>query len=325
MSMIFETRRLAKYYPVRAGFFSRSSRFVRAVDLVNLDIRKGETVGLAGESGCGKTTLSRLLLRLETPTGGQILFKGKDIVGASNEELMMFRRQTQMVFQNPSASLNPRKKIGQIIRQPLDFHKVCKADTREQKVSELLGLVGLRPAENFIDRYPHELSGGQQQRVGIARAIATVPDCIVADEPVSSLDVSVRAQILNLLKELQGRFNISFLLVTHELAVLRSLAHRTAIMYLGQIVETGNTQDVFEKPCHPYTRALLSATPVPDPSVARSREKLILSGEVPSAIDPPEGCRFHPRCPFSKSKCSSLQPEAKEENGRLCMCHYPLS
>lgn len=309
MSSLIEVVDLKKHFPVGRSFFRRSKTTVKAVDGVNLTIKIGETLGLAGESGCGKTTLGQVILGLLTPTEGTVTFMGQNIFDLPTHEMKKIRCKMQIIFQDPFSSLNPRKTLGQIVGQPLRNFKGLVKNKIEEKILQLLEIVGLSPAEAFKSKYPHELSGGQRQRVAIARAISLDPIFVVADEPVSSLDLSIRAQILNLMKDLQNRFNLSYLFITHELGVLRSVCSRVVIMYLGKIVELGDVEDIFGRPFHPYTRALLEATPVPNPRLARKSERLILKGDVPSPINPPSGCRFHPRCPLRKQECELHEPE----------------
>lgn len=313
--------KLKKHFSVKKGILKRKEQFVKAVDDVSFEISKGENLALVGESGCGKTTTARLILRLLDPTSGSISFAGKDLFDLTEEELRLIRPQLQLVFQDPYASLNPRKTIKQILGKPFSLHTDLTKEKIEDEVLRLLEIVGLSPPTLFVDRHPHEFSGGQRQRICIARAIALNPSLVVADEPVSALDVSVRAQILNLLKDLQTRLGITYLLITHDLAVVRSVSNRVAVMYLGKLVEVGEVSELFKEPLHPYTEALLSATPIPDPEKSRSREKMILHGDVPSPIDPPPGCRFHTRCPLAMEKCRKLEPQLAGIKGGLVACH----
>ncbi|MCJ7505784.1 dipeptide ABC transporter ATP-binding protein [Candidatus Bathyarchaeota archaeon] len=313
--------KLKKHFSVKKGILKRKEQFVKAVDDVSFEISKGENLALVGESGCGKTTTARLILRLLDPTSGSISFAGKDLFDLTEEELRLIRPQLQLVFQDPYASLNPRKTIKQILGKPFSLHTDLTKEKIEDEVLRLLEIVGLSPPALFVDRHPHEFSGGQRQRICIARAIALNPSLVVADEPVSALDVSVRAQILNLLKDLQTRLGITYLLITHDLAVVRSVSNRVAVMYLGKLVEVGEVSELFKEPLHPYTEALLSATPIPDPEKSRSREKMILRGDVPSPIDPPPGCRFHTRCPLAMEKCRKLEPQLAGIKGGLVACH----
>jgi len=311
---------LTKYFPAKKGLFKRR-QFLKAVDDVSFEISKGDNLALVGESGCGKTTTARLILRILGPTAGSVYFAGKDLFNLSEEEMRLMRPQMQLVCQDPYASLNPRKTIGQILSKPFKLHTDLPKEEIEDKALHLLEIVGLSPPELFVDRHPHEFSGGQRQRICIARAIALNPSFVVADEPVSALDVSVRAQILNLLKDLQARLAATYLFITHDLAVVRSVCNRVAVMYLGKLVELGEVSTLFKAPLHPYTGALLSATPIPDPQRSRSRERLILHGDVPSPIDPPPGCRFHTRCPLAVEKCRLSEPQLTESEGRLVACH----
>ncbi len=305
---LVETKNLTKFFPVHAGFFSRAKNFVQAVVEVNLTIRAGETLGLVGESGCGKSTLGRLILRLEEPTMGQIFFEGEDIVQYDAERLRQLRRQMQIIFQDPYSSLNPRKTIGSIIGEPLVIHKIGSGKEQEDRVVNLMEVVGLRP--EHINRYPHEFSGGQRQRIGIARALALNPKLIIADEPVSALDVSIQAQVLNLLEDLQEQFHLTYLVIAHDLAVVEHISDRVAVMHLGRVAELGQAEDLYRRPKHPYTQALLSANPTPDPT--REHKRILLQGEVPSPIHPPSGCNFHTRCPYKFEPCAGEVPQFKE-------------
>jgi oligopeptide transport system ATP-binding protein len=288
------TERVGKYFPVRSGFFSRSQRLLRAVDGVSIRVRRGETVGLVGESGCGKSTLGRLILRLVEPTFGRVIYDGRDIVPLPPRDLRPLRRKMQIIFQDPYSSLNPRMTVKDIVGEALQIHNLAanKKD-EEERVAALLRKVGLRA--DVMTRYPHEFSGGQRQRIGIARALAVEPEFIVCDEPISALDVSIQAQIVNLLMDLQDELGVAFLFISHDLRVVRHVSHRVSVMYLGRIVEQGTTEQVYAAPLHPYTRALLGAVPTPDPE--KKRLRIVLEGDAPSAIDPPPGCPFHPRCP----------------------------
>ena len=309
-----------KYFPI-AGFGGAS---VRAVDGVNLEVRRGEALGLVGESGCGKSTLARLITALLPVTAGKITFDGQEITKLRGAALRRVRRKMQMIFQDPFASLDPRMTVGDIIAEPLDNYSVGSHRERAQRVQELLRLVGLNP--NFTNRYPHEFSGGQRQRIGIARALAVNPSFIVCDEAVSALDVSIAAQIINLLQDLQREFNLTYLFIAHDLAVVRHLSDRIAVMYLGKVVETAGRNDIYDHPQHPYTRALLSSIPVPDPVVERDRAPILLKGEIPSPVNPPSGCRFHPRCPIARAPgvCSEQEPplEPHGERDQLAACHF---
>jgi oligopeptide transport system ATP-binding protein len=305
---LVEVRDLRKFFPLRSHFFSRSKTYVQAVVGVNLDIRRGETLGLVGESGCGKSTLGRLILRLEEPTEGKILFEGEDILQYDAERMRQLRREMQIIFQDPYSSLNPRKTIGSIIGEPLVIHHIGAKRDREERVRKLMEVVGLRP--EHINRYPHEFSGGQRQRIGIARALALNPKLIIADEPVSALDVSIQAQVLNLLEDLQNEFHLTYLFIAHDLSVVEHISDRVAVMHLGRIAESAQSEDLYRQPKHPYTQALLSANPIPDPTLARQR--MLLQGEVPSPINPPSGCNFHTRCPHRFEPCDQEVPVIRE-------------
>ena len=308
---ILVVRNLVKHFPIGGGFLGGETALVKAVDGVSFTIRRGETLGLVGESGCGKTTTGRCILQLERPTSGEIIFEGQDLTKLSDAGLRKMRRRLQVIFQDPYSSLNPRMTVGQIIGEPLAVHGIV-ADRagRSRRVRELLGHSGLLPA--MAQRYPHELSGGQRQRVGIARALALEPSLIICDEPVSALDVSIQAQIINLLEELQAEFGLTYLFVAHDLSVVRNISDRVAVMYLGKIVEITDRKSLYKSPQHPYTKALLSAVPIPDPAVEAGRERGVLGGEVPSPLNPPAGCVFHPRCPIAVPECREGVPELRE-------------
>ncbi len=311
-SPLLEVRGLRMHFPINEGLIARRHLGdVKAVDGVDLTIQHGETMGLVGESGCGKTTMGRCILRLERPTAGEILYNGVDIASLDRKSLMSLRRRIQVIFQDPYSSLNPRMKVGSILSEPMRVHGIeADATRRAARVRELLSLCGLNP--NFADRYPHEMSGGQRQRVGIARALALEPEFIVCDEAVSALDVSIQAQIINLLEDLRDKLNLTYLFIAHDLSVVRHLCQRVAVMYLGRVVELASCDELFDNPLHPYTRALLAAVPVPDPTVEAGRKFQPLIGEVPSPINPPPGCVFHPRCPIAVSECTQIRPELRE-------------
>ncbi len=309
--VVLEVRDLVKHFDVGGGFLGGERALVKAVDGVSFSIRRGETLGLVGESGCGKTTTGRCILQLEEPTSGRIIFEGRDLTTLSPAELRAARRRMQVIFQDPYSSLNPRMTVGQIIAEPLYVHGIVPdRRAREARMKQLLGHSGLLPA--MAARYPHELSGGQRQRVGIARALAMEPSLIICDEPVSALDVSIQAQIINLLEELQAEFGLTYLFVAHDLSVVRHISDRVAVMYLGKIAEITDRKSLYEDPQHPYTKALLSAVPIPDPAVEAGRERVVLGGEVPSPLNPPAGCVFHPRCPIAIEQCRLGVPELRE-------------
>jgi oligopeptide/dipeptide ABC transporter ATP-binding protein len=308
---ILQVRNLVKHFQVGGGLFGGGAGIVKAVDGVSFEIHRGETLGLVGESGCGKTTTGRCILRLEPPTSGEVVFEGRDMSKLSDAEMRGLRRRMQVIFQDPYSSLNPRMTVGQIISEPLGVHGIVPDRTaRAARVQDLLRHAGLLPS--MARRYPHELSGGQRQRVGIARALAMEPSLIICDEPVSALDVSIQAQIINLLEELQAEFGLTYLFVAHDLSVVRHISDRVAVMYLGKIVEITDRKSLYEDPQHPYTKALLSAVPIPDPVVEGKREHVVLGGEVPSPLNPPSGCVFHPRCPIAVAECRTTVPELRE-------------
>ena len=321
--LLLEVTDLVKHFPIKSGMvIDREVARVRAVDGVSFTLREGETLGLVGESGCGKSTLCRAILQLTTPTSGSVRFAGEELVGRSRRDLRAMRRQMQMIFQDPFASLNPRKRVGQIVGDPLALHGIASGAELKRRVQDLLDRVGLN-AEHY-NRFPHEFSGGQRQRIGIARALALRPKLIVADEPVSALDVSVQAQIINLLEDVQDEFGLSYLFVAHDLGVVRHVSDRIAVMYLGKIVENSGADELYDKPIHPYTNALLSAVPIPDPKRNSARERLVLEGDVPSPIDPPSGCRFHTRCPWCTDICTSDEPDLIEHRPEhFAACHHP--
>ncbi len=318
--ILVKIRDLEVHFPIYEGLIRRQVGAVRAVDGVSLDIREGETLGLVGESGCGKTTAGRAILRLTRPTGGHVHFNGRDLATISDEEMRQMRRKVQMIFQDPYGSLNPRAMVGEIIGEPIRVHKLRPSRAAvNERVRELLDLIGLNP--DYASRYPHEFSGGQRQRIGIARALAVEPSFLVCDEPVSALDVSIQAQVINLLEDLQQKLNLTYLFIAHGLAVVKHISDRVAVMYLGKIVEFADCERLYSKPLHPYTRSLLSAAPIPDPEVERNRKRIILEGDVPSPINPPSGCRFHTRCPIAIEKCAVKEPPFEEHApGQFAAC-----
>jgi oligopeptide transport system ATP-binding protein len=309
--VLLEVRNLVKHFPVGGGLFGQRRGIVRAVDDISFAIRRGETLGLVGESGCGKTTTGRCILMLERPTSGQILFEGRDLTTLDDAGLRGIRRRIQVIFQDPYSSLNPRMTVGQIIAEPLAVHGIVPdRAARAARVRDLLTHVGLLP--QHAHRYPHELSGGQRQRVGIARALAMEPSLIICDEPVSALDVSIQAQIINLLEDLQAEFGLTYLFIAHDLSVVRHISDRVAVMYLGKIAEVAERKSLYDEPLHPYTKALLAAVPIPDPELEQRRERVVLGGEVPSPLNPPPGCVFHPRCPIAVDRCPREVPALRE-------------
>ena len=318
---LVEAKDLFKYFPIHAGLTSRHVADVRAVDGVTFTIKQGETLGLVGESGSGKTTIGRLLLRLLPATRGEINFEGQNVLAMNRGELRRLRRSMQIIFQDPFASLNPRMTVGDIVAEPLEIHGITKGKETGRRVQELLKLVGLQPYH--ANRYPHEFSGGQRQRVGVARALAVNPKFIVCDEPVSALDVSIQAQVINLLEDLQEKFGLTYLFIAHDLSVVRHISSRVAVMYVGKIVELADREALYQNPLHPYTQALLSAIPIPDPVLEKRRKRIVLTGDIPSPVNPPSGCRFHTRCPVAFDRCVAEEPPLREyEPGHFAACHW---
>ncbi len=318
---LLDVRNLVMHFPLTQGIiFQKKVGAVQAVDGVSLAVNKGETLGLVGESGCGKSTTGRAILQLYKPTSGEVIFNGQDLTKLNGGDMRKMRRHLQMIFQDPYASLNPRMTVGSIVSEPMQIHNLVPKNERNQRVQELLQTVGLNPY--FANRYPHEFSGGQRQRIGIARALAANPDFIVCDEPVSALDVSIQAQIVNLLEDLQNEFSLTYLFIAHDLSVVRHISDRIAVMYLGKIVELADRNALYEDPLHPYTKALLSAVPIPDPVIERKRERIILTGDVPSPINPPTGCHFHTRCPYVMDVCKKIDPILADQGDRhFVACH----
>jgi oligopeptide transport system ATP-binding protein len=319
--ILLEVKNLTMYFPISQGIIiQRHVGDVKAVDGLNFFIRRSETLGLVGESGCGKSTTGRAILQLYRPTAGEVLYGGNDLCKMKGEALRRMRRKMQMIFQDPYASLNPRMTVGSIIGEPMEIHNLAKGKAKQEKVQHLLEIVGLNPY--MANRYPHEFSGGQRQRIGVARALAVEPEFIVCDEPISALDVSIQAQIINLLEELQSQFHLTYLFIAHDLSVVRHISDRVAVMYLGKVVELATRDELYFSPLHPYTKALLSAVPIPDPVVESKRERIILTGDVPSPVNPPSGCHFHTRCPIAIDVCKQVDPEFKDR-GELhwVACH----
>jgi oligopeptide/dipeptide ABC transporter ATP-binding protein len=317
--VLLEVNNLKKYFPVKAGVFRKTVAHVKAVDDISFYIKEGETLGLVGESGCGKSTTGATILRLEEATAGEVKFEGKDMLSLNKKELREMRKEMQIIFQDPYASLNPRMTVADIVGEPLDIHKLTKnKKERNEKVREILDSVGL--TGEHMNRYPHEFSGGQRQRIGVARALAVDPRIIIADEPVSALDVSIQAQVINLLQDLQKEYGLTYLFIAHDLSVVKHISDRVAVMYLGKIVEIADKKELYINPLHPYTISLLSAIPIPDPTY--EKERIILEGDVPSPVNPPSGCRFHPRCPEAMDICSQVEPEFKDYgNEHFAACH----
>ncbi len=316
--ILLEVNDLVKHFPIRGGVFSRTVGNIRAVDGISFFVRKGETLGLVGESGCGKTTAGKVVLRLEEPTSGEVIFEGKNIVELGREGMRNLRREMQIIFQDPYSSLNPRMTVGNIIGEALEIHGLARGKAKEKRVKELLETVGL--TAHHMRRYPHEFSGGQRQRIGVARALAVDPKLIICDEPVSALDVSIQAQVINLMEDLQNEFNLTYLFIAHDLSVVKHISDRVAVMYLGKIVELAEKAELYRNPIHPYTQALLSAIPVPNPTY--ERERILLKGDVPSPANPPPGCRFHTRCPYVMDICKEEDPEYKDwGDEHFASCH----
>ena len=319
--VLLDVRHLKQYFPVTRGLIiQKKIADIKAVDDVSFQVHRGETLGLVGESGCGKTTTGRSILQLNDITSGEVLYEGVDLTKLKVSQMRPIRRKMQLIFQDPYASLNPRMSVGEIIGEPLVVHNLSRGRELRERVEEIMRIVGLNPY--FASRYPHEFSGGQRQRIGIARALAVEPDFIVCDEPISALDVSIQAQIINLLEELQEEFGLTYLFIAHDLSVVRHISDRVAVMYLGKLVEVASRAEIYENPLHPYTKALLSAVPIPDPAVEARRERILLTGDVPSAMRPPPGCNFHTRCPIAIDYCKQALPELREVGGNhLVACH----
>lgn len=318
--VLLKVENLKMHFPIYRGVFQRQVGAVHAVDGVSFDVQRGETLGLVGESGCGKSTTGRTILQLYKPTAGQVFFEGSDLVTLKHEEMRFMRREMQMIFQDPYASLNPRMTVGEIVGEPLIVHNVAMGKEIQERVAHLLELVGLNAG--FAGRYPHEFSGGQRQRIGVARALALQPSFIICDEPISALDVSIQAQVVNLLEELQEQFNLTYLFIAHDLSMVRHISRRVAVMYLGVFVELAKRDDLYFEPLHPYTQALLSAVPIPDPIADASRKRVILEGDVPSPVNPPSGCRFRTRCPIADEICAESRPDFREvKPGHFVACH----
>ncbi len=318
--ILLEVKNLKKYFPVRKGFFGGETQYVKAVDDISFYIRKGETLGLVGESGCGKSTTGRTIIRLYEPTAGEVIFNGAEIGMMKEKEMLPFRKKMQMIFQDPYASLNARMTVGDIIGEPLDIHGLVSAKERLEIIHDLLQKVGLAP--DHAVRYPHEFSGGQRQRIGIARALAVKPEFIICDEPISALDVSIQAQVVNMLEDLQNEMGLTYLFIAHDLSMVRHISNRVGVMYLGKLVEIADRNELYEHPAHPYTQALLTAIPIPDPDISKSRKRIILEGDVPSPLNPPSGCTFRTRCKYAMAKCAEIEPLMKEVgSGHMAACH----
>jgi oligopeptide transport system ATP-binding protein len=320
-NVLLRVTELVKHFPINRGFIQKQVGAVRAVDGVSFEVRRGETLGLVGESGCGKSTTGRSILQLYRPTSGEVVFDGVDLVKLKGEDLRKMRRKMQMIFQDPYASLNPRMTVGEIVGEPLLVHNIASEKEANERVKQLLEIVNLNPS--FSTRYPHEFSGGQRQRIGVARALALQPSFIVCDEPISALDVSIQAQVVNLLEELQEQFNLTYLFIAHDLSMVRHISDRVAVMYLGVIVELASRDELYSKPLHPYAQALLSAVPIPDPVAEATRKRTILEGDVPSPANPPSGCRFRTRCPIAEAICAESRPEFREiKPGHFVACFF---
>ncbi len=318
---LMQIENLEMHFPITEGIiFQRKVGAVKAVDGISFDIKRGETLGLVGESGCGKSTTGRAILQLYRPTGGSVKYRGQDLALLKGESMRQMRRHLQIIFQDPYASLNPRMTVGNIIGEPIEVHRLAHGKAKQDRVRELLNVVGLNP--NYVNRYPHEFSGGQRQRIGIARALAVEPDFIVADEPISALDVSIQAQVVNLLEDLQKEFGLTYLFIAHDLSVVRHISDRIAVMYLGKVVELADRDELYEAPMHPYTKALLSAIPIPDPVLEEKRKRIILEGDVPSPINPPSGCHFRTRCPLAQEICKTEPPFVQHRPNHWAACHF---
>ncbi len=319
--VLLEVKDLKMHFPIYRGLLRRQIGAVHAVDGISFKVHRGETLGLVGESGCGKSTTGRAVLQLYKPTAGDVNFEGSSLMGLKNEDLRVMRRKMQMIFQDPYASLNPRMTIGEIVGEPLQVHNIASGKEVQDRVAQLLQLVRLNPA--FASRYPHEFSGGQRQRIGIARALALQPSFIVCDEPISALDVSIQSQVVNLLQELQDQFGLTYLFIAHDLSMVRHISDRVAVMYLGVMVELADSNDLYTNPLHPYSQALLSAVPIPDPVLEAKRKRILLEGDVPSPVNPPSGCRFRTRCPIAEGICAEQRPEFRElKPGHFVACHF---
>ncbi|MBB6213955.1 oligopeptide transport system ATP-binding protein [Anaerosolibacter carboniphilus] len=318
--ILLEVKNLKKYFPVRKGFFGGQTQYVQAVDDVSFFIRKGETLGLVGESGCGKSTTGRTIIRLYNPTAGEVIFGGAEIGHMKENDLHPFRKKMQMIFQDPYASLNSRMTVGDIIGEALDIHNLATGKERLEIIHELLHKVGLNP--DHAVRYPHEFSGGQRQRIGIARSLAVRPEFIICDEPISALDVSIQAQVVNMLEDLQSELGLTYLFIAHDLSMVRHISDRVGVMYLGKLVELADSEELYKNPVHPYTQALLSSIPIPDPDVSKANQRILLEGDVPSPLNPPSGCRFRTRCKYAMPKCAEAMPEMKDVGGgHMAACH----